>query len=869
MDAIKNLAKVEVTNGYNSTATTIVLSSGDGAKLPAPATDGEFNLVWWNSTDYPDPSDDPNVEIVRCTAKTNDTLTVTRGQEGITATAKDEIGKTYKMILSLTKKVMDDLQKAETIEVEEIGTATYDDVQDWIKTTQSAGKLTGGAITDNGDGTVAVTSGTGFIKTTDSDTGESKFFDWSANSSLSLTDNDTNYIYIEYNAGSPQVAVSTTMPSDKNTNVMLGLGYREGTVVHIISAGQYVANYAKNTLWKDLEINGKFQRASGMIISETGTRNFAMTAGSIYAGLTKVTMSAFDSSGSDTFTYMYRDGSGGYTKITSQSQVDNTHYDDGTGTLATLSDGSFWTKYYGVHWVYMDADGDTFVLYGRGDYTLSEAQSANPPSSIPDLLADIGGLVGKIIIEKNASSFTSIQSAFEQTFSPTSASEHNSLAGLQGGASDDYYHLTNTNHTDLTDSGDTSLHYHSTDRDRANHTGTQTASTISDFDTEVSNNTDVTANTAKVSADGSITTHSDVYSSMSPTDGQVLTYDTTNGWQAETLSGSSIFESVNTDSLIREATNTNQYNRDFLVGSPQLDDDGNTAHDKRFFFDKSKGAFRVGIATGTQWDASDVGDYSFACGYNSTASGSYSHAEGYSTIASGVLSHAEGNNTTASGGNSHAEGRNTTASGADSHAEGYNTTASASYSHAEGGSTTASGSYSHAEGSSTEASGYASHAEGSRSEAYLYYQHAHASGYFSDYGDAQYSNNVVRRITTDATQTELTLDGGTPDATSRLILPANRTWLFKVSVVARQTAGTAGTVGDSAGYTYKGLIKRDGSSNTVIQGNVTENIIDESDNDWSVSVEADNTNNCLVVKVTGEVNKTIHWVAKVELVEVG
>lgn len=36
-------------------------------------------------------------------------------------------------------------------------------------------------------------------------------------------------------------------------------------------------------------------------------------------------------------------------------------------------------------------------------------------------------------------------------------------------------------------------------RNRTNHTGTQTASTISDFDTEVSNNTDVTTNTAKVS----------------------------------------------------------------------------------------------------------------------------------------------------------------------------------------------------------------------------------------------------------------------------------------------------------------------------------------------------------------------------------
>lgn len=39
-------------------------------------------------------------------------------------------------------------------------------------------------------------------------------------------------------------------------------------------------------------------------------------------------------------------------------------------------------------------------------------------------------------------------------------------------------------------------------RDRANHTGTQTASTISDFDTEVSNNPDVVANTAKVSFPG-------------------------------------------------------------------------------------------------------------------------------------------------------------------------------------------------------------------------------------------------------------------------------------------------------------------------------------------------------------------------------
>jgi len=55
--------------------------------------------------------------------------------------------------------------------------------------------------------------------------------------------------------------------------------------------------------------------------------------------------------------------------------------------------------------------------------------------------------------------------------------------------------ISDTDATDLTDSGDSSLHYHSSDRDRANHTGTQTASSISDFDTEVGNNSIVTANT--------------------------------------------------------------------------------------------------------------------------------------------------------------------------------------------------------------------------------------------------------------------------------------------------------------------------------------------------------------------------------------
>lgn len=109
LDAVKNFGKVTVNTGYDASATSIVLSSGHGAKLPAPATDGQFNLVWWNATDYADPADDPNVEIVRCTARSSDTLTVTRAQEGTSASTKNTTDKTYKMILALTKKMLQDI----------------------------------------------------------------------------------------------------------------------------------------------------------------------------------------------------------------------------------------------------------------------------------------------------------------------------------------------------------------------------------------------------------------------------------------------------------------------------------------------------------------------------------------------------------------------------------------------------------------------------------------------------------------------------------------------------------------------------------------------------------------------------------------
>jgi hypothetical protein len=112
LDPVINFGKVIVSTGYGSTDTALVLFSGQGARLPNTFA---YNLVWWNSTDYADPADDPNVEIIRVNNRTVDVLSVFRGQEGTTASNKNTPGKVYQMILAPTKKLIDDINSYITL----------------------------------------------------------------------------------------------------------------------------------------------------------------------------------------------------------------------------------------------------------------------------------------------------------------------------------------------------------------------------------------------------------------------------------------------------------------------------------------------------------------------------------------------------------------------------------------------------------------------------------------------------------------------------------------------------------------------------------------------------------------------------------
>ncbi|HEY6502376.1 MAG TPA: hypothetical protein VIZ28_00245, partial [Chitinophagaceae bacterium] len=142
----------------------------------------------------------------------------------------------------------------------------------------------------------------------------------------------------------------------------------------------------------------------------------------------------------------------------------------------------------------------------------------------------------------------------------------------------------------------------------------------------------------------------------------------------------------------------------FSAADPLLAVPGNTPVNgagARMMWYPGKAAFRTGYIDGAQWDKDNIGFYSFASGYSTTANNSYSTAMGRNTTASGTSSTALGYFTTASGSSSMAFGSYNQATGSEATAMNSNTIASGFASTSMGFATIARGDYSVALGSYT------------------------------------------------------------------------------------------------------------------------------------------------------------------------
>lgn len=155
---------------------------------------------------------------------------------------------------------------------------------------------------------------------------------------------------------------------------------------------------------------------------------------------------------------------------------------------------------------------------------------------------------------------------------------------------------------------------------------------------------------------------------------------------------------------------TDAVNDDFVFGSTQLDNDGNSNHYNKFFFNKEKAAFRAGQVGNNDWNDVNTGICSVAMGFNNLASG-------LGSTSFGVLNQASGGSATAMGEFSQATGYSSVALGAQLIVSGHNAVGIGYENDATNTNSIALGSYSIASGENASVLGRGSLASGNHATA--------------------------------------------------------------------------------------------------------------------------------------------------------
>lgn len=260
----------------------------------------------------------------------------------------------------------------------------------------------------------------------------------------------SNYLVVNYNGGSPiyQIVSNVELINESTIIPVYSLYYDAGEILPL--NWDRLGLGLSNKIHQRLVKTRKFERESGFALSETPTRIINVSEGTLWYGAVRNAMQDVISN-VDVCHFHYHVG-GVYTK-SNITQYNNTQYDNGTN-LVTLNN-----NYYTVNWIYriIEDSGHIGVVLGDNEYNqLSLALESQPRADLPEIVRVGAMLVGRIIVQKSIDTAARIESAFTSSFYTTPINTHNDLAGLQGGATSDYQHLTTTQMTSFTNKLDKS-----------------------------------------------------------------------------------------------------------------------------------------------------------------------------------------------------------------------------------------------------------------------------------------------------------------------------------------------------------------------------------------------------------------------------
>jgi hypothetical protein len=259
-----------------------------------------------------------------------------------------------------------------------------------------------------------------------------------------LADNDTNYIIIEYNGGSPRYNVLDNDGTVTSSDVVLYMiVYRANNFVHTLEFGDMGAGLT-NKLNTRLISTDRFARESGCALGLSGVTGIVtLSSGVVWNGPYEQIVSAVNSQ-DDIFFKSFHSG-GTWVYATTGNTINNNYYDDGTDlVLATAG------KYL-VNWYFrgQEINDHLYELISYGEYNTVQLAEASPEPNLPELITSHAFLVGRIIVGVSATTGIT-QSAFTTVFQPSGAPVlHNDLAGIQGGVAGQYYHLDSNKYNNL------------------------------------------------------------------------------------------------------------------------------------------------------------------------------------------------------------------------------------------------------------------------------------------------------------------------------------------------------------------------------------------------------------------------------------
>lgn len=304
------------------------------------------------------------------------------------------------------------------------------------------------SIIDNGDNTITIGTSSVSLCTTSDGLGAIKNYTLQS-ASFSVSDNFTDIVFVAaiYNNGSPiyQLFNDLTDIDSVQSTVVCALKRDIDGVISYISNGSPGILLANKLFNKSVDVFGFIQRGSGLILSESGSRNVVISSGVLWTGINKYQEPEFKSNINKLYLLHHSGSSWTSSRIT---QFVNNQYDNGTG-LSNLNPNKFVVNY-----VYKNASNtNSAIIMLTGEYNkLIDAQASQPPTVPGDLLEGVL-LVGRSIYETNGSSAIQIDSAFSTLFTPSSINSHNDLLGIQGGSTGEYYHLTSAEYIGASGTG--------------------------------------------------------------------------------------------------------------------------------------------------------------------------------------------------------------------------------------------------------------------------------------------------------------------------------------------------------------------------------------------------------------------------------